>query len=1173
MNTKRLQKYAPKARRDFIEAVTARAARFGIVDGEAPEVTVEGDIAIIGGEAYPKKVATQRREILERIKANGFAPTMEAMAYTWFNRLMALRYMELHGFLDHGYRVLSHPDGDGLPEIVQHAQHVDLPGLDQETVTELKLAGNRDEELYRMLLLAQCHALHSAMPFLFESIDDATELLLPENLLHSDSLIRRLVNEIPEEDWETVEVVGWLYQFYISEKKDEVIGKVVASEDIPAATQLFTPNWIVKYMVQNSIGAQWLATYPDSGLREQMEYYIEPAEQTEEVQAQLDAITPKSLDPEELTLIDPACGSGHILVEAYDLFKAIYLERGYQQRDVAKLILEKNLYGLDIDRRAAQLTGFALMMRARSDDRRLFERGVEPNVMALRNSGGVDVEEIVDAMDLDAFGLKRAHLEELRDLFEHATTFGSLIQVPESLAEKLPKIQELSKAASSDLFVGNALKGLDPLVLQALLLARLYDAVVANPPYMGSRKGMNGLVKQFTKNHFPDAKNDLFACFIDRGYTLSKGSGNNAFVTLQNWMFLSAFAKFRDSVLAIRSITSLVHIGYNSFPTLNSKIAQACAFTINNTRIAQYKGQYVNLNSAEPSADKNVVFVERTSELEFAVKQESFESIPGSPLAFWISEDERKAFSKFPPNGELCTTSNGVQTGDNDLFVREWFEVSVNRIGENWVPYNKGGPYKKWFGDTGNVVEWEHEGAQIKSQKNSCCRGEENFFKPCLTWTDVTWRVSGRYLPEGYISDAAGPCAHFHDSKDAIFALGIFNTPLADEWSQIINPTLHFQAGDFKKIPFPELYRSEEQFDLIQKAIAITKDDLETSELCNSFSRFPLLASRTTRATGELERDFCGYMDRCRAQVSLLKNVEIENLGNVIGAFLIEDRKLPEIKDEWITLLANPQYRYGGKQTVEEQWARFRQETMEELISYAIGCMMGRYSLDEPGLIYAHSGNEGFDASRYTTFPVDEDGILPITDTLWFEDDAAKRLEEFLSVAWPAEHLEDNLSFLADNLKPRKSEPSRDTIRRYLCDKFFKDHLKTYKKRPIYWLFSSGKHKALQCLVYLHRYNEGTLSRMRMDYAVPLMGRLNARIDALETEVAEASSTAQANALRKELTLRKNQLEELRKYDEKLRHYADQRISLDLDDGVKVNYGKFGDLLAEVKAVTGKNPK
>ena len=561
MHRNTLEAYAQKARRDFIAAVTDRAAFYGLTAKSIEPVVEEGDVTLIGAHAFPRNVAEPRKLLEEQIRRDGFEQAMEAMAYTWFNRFAAIRYMELHDYLDHGYRVLSHPEGQNQPEILEHAADVDLPSLDREKAVELKLDGSKDEELYRLLLRAQCNALHQAMPFLFEhSAGDATDLLLPATLLHTDSLIRQMVEAIDESAWEQIEIIGWLYQFYISEKKDQVIGKVVASEDIPAATQLFTPNWIVKYLVQNSLGAQWLATYPHSSIRGLMDYYIEPVEQTDEVNAQLKSITPSTLNSEALTLIDPASGSGHILVEAYELFRAIYLERGYRQRDVAQLILEKNLFGLDIDGRAAQLTGFALMMKGRADDRRLFERGVKLNLIALVDSNGFDAERLAQSMKLADYGLAVSDLPELKRLFEHASTFGSLIQVPEELAAKLPALKQLSEATSQDLFVSDDLRRLGPLVQQAELLSAKYDAVVANPPYMGS-KGMNALVKKFAKDHFPDAKNDLFACFIERGYTLAKDAGHNAMVTMQSWMFLSSFEKIRERMLREKTIVTMAHLG------------------------------------------------------------------------------------------------------------------------------------------------------------------------------------------------------------------------------------------------------------------------------------------------------------------------------------------------------------------------------------------------------------------------------------------------------------------------------------------------------------------------------------------------------------------------------------------------------------------------------------
>ena len=648
MNIAPLKTYAPAARRAFIVAVSAQATRLGISAKGAQPAQVQGDVLIVGGQAFPAAIAQARRRLVERIDAHGFNATMEAIAYTWFNRFVAIRYMELHGYLDHGYRVLSHPAGQGRPQILDHAADVELTGLDRTRAIALKLDGTKDEELYRLLLLAQCNALHQAMPFLFERIGDETELLLPANLLHTDSLIRQLVESIDEDQWQEIEIIGWLYQFYISEKKDQVIGNVVKSEDIPAATQLFTPNWIVKYMVQNSLGAQWLATYPNSPLKGQMEYYIEPAEQTDEVKAQLAAITPSQLNPEALTLIDPACGSGHILVEGYDLFKAIYLERGYRQRDVAQLLLEKNLFGLDIDPRAAQLTGFALMMKGRADDRRLFERGVKLNVMALVDSTGFDAEGLAQGVKLADYGLRAEDLTELKRLFEHATTFGSLIQVPEELAVKLPALKKLSEATSPGLFVAEAIKRLGPLVRQAELLAAQYDAVVANPPYMGSG-GMNSRMKGFTKDHFPDAKNDLFTCFIERGYTLARDSGHNAMVTMQSWMFLSSFEKMRDRLLREKTIRTMAQIGYNSFPSMNSKIAQATVFSLANQPNANYVGTYIDLNSAPQSADKREVFLVGDPTTRYCVAQKEFKNVPGSPIAYWVSGEFRRIFSTYKP--------------------------------------------------------------------------------------------------------------------------------------------------------------------------------------------------------------------------------------------------------------------------------------------------------------------------------------------------------------------------------------------------------------------------------------------------------------------------------------------------------------------------------------------
>ncbi len=1242
MQTAKLKNYAPKARRDFIAAVTRRAAKFGLSDQGASPVRAEGQVVIIEGQPYPQRIAAQRDKLAKRIARQGFAPVMEAAAYTWFNRFAAIRFMELHGYLDHSFRVLSHPGGGALPEILEHAQHLDLPGLDRARVMDLKLDGTRDEELYRDLLLAQCRALHQAMPFLFESVDDETELLLPEHLLQTDSLIRELVTVIPEDDWQAIEIIGWLYQFYISEKKDQVIGKVVKSEDIPAATQLFTPNWIVKYMVQNALGAQWLATYPDSPLKGQMAYYIEPAEQTEEVKAQLAAITPDSLNPEELTLIDPACGSGHILVEAYDLFKAIYLERGYRQRDVARLILEKNLFGLDIDGRAAQLTGFALMMKGRADDRRLLERGVRLNVMAFRESKGLDADELIRSLETVVgrvspqgvtrqsnaeFGVDdlfpgtlpqmrlgesetaqtsgdaariRPTIAALVETFAEAKTFGSLIQIAPELAKALPDLEGVLSQAleTGDVFARAAAEDLLPLVQQAEILAAQYDTVVANPPYMGS-KFYCAPLKALTYSSYKEGKADLYGAFTLRNIRFAQDAGRVGMISIPNWLFLSSFEELRDTILRYAPISSLVHNGRGVW----GSDFGSCSYVLQRSAPSAVCGLFLRLFERQGSVASNEELVRRFhSTSPLMTSNADFRQIPGKPVAYWVSRQVLRLFSTSSRSiSDSCEPKKGLITSDDARFFRMWQEVGqqhflsnassgedVELLGGKWVPLNKGGEFRKWFGNQELVMNWAENGREMKEwewfiqeTRNAGGRviNEEFYFRPGVTWADVTsGETSFRFMPSGLIFNARGPTIFGSDLDEDQLLMGYLNSTIAREFARAINPTICLNPSDLGRLPYPPLIRKLVN-PIVKILMTISTLDWNAYERSWDFQSLPILTA-SSNATPTLESSYTAWITQNRDTIADMKRLEEENNRLFIDAYGLADELTPEVPIEQITLTVNPAYRYGKKLT-DDEWSvehgfgeeletRFREDTMQELVSYAIGCMMGRYSLDAPGLIYAHSGNEGFDPSRYARFPADADGILPITDTDWFDEDAAHRLVEFIAVAWNPAHLEENLGFLAANLAPKNGESSRETIRRYLSDRFFKDHLQTYKNRPIYWCFSSGKQKAFQCLVYLHRYHSGTLARMRMEYVVPLQSKMAARIESLADDIQAASSSAQAKRLQKERDKLAKQLDELRRFDEQLRHHADQRIALDLDDGVKVNYGKFGDLLAEVKTVTGQ---
>ncbi len=1166
MDRNKIKSYAPAARQDFIKAITERAAILGLSEKKIEPAQVQGDVIMIAGRAFPVDLVQQRSKLEKSFNLHGFEQVIERIAYTWFNRFLALRYMEIHGFLDHGYRVLSNRSGRPMPELLENAEKIKLPGLSHDTIIDLKLRGDKDAELYRMLLVAQCNQLHKSMPFLFEEIDDESELLLPDNLLHTDSLIRKLVNEIPEEDWQEVEIIGWIYQFYISEKKAQVIGKVVKSEDIPAATQLFTPNWIVKYMVQNSLGRKWLATYPDSNLRSKMEYYIEPAEQTREVQAKLAEITPNSLDPEKITLLDPACGSGHILVEAYDIFKEIYLERGYRTRDIPRLILEKNLFGLDIDDRAAQLAGFALLMKARSDDNRILDAPPKLNVISIQSSEDLNASDIANHLYEYDSQIDRKAIIELISLFKLGKTAGSLIRIPDNISRNFPVIGKVVREGlhSENMFIREAAESLNPIINQAILLSSKYDCVVANPPYMGN-KAMNGELKEFTSSRYSDAKSDLFAMFIQRNGELTVESGFTTMITMQSWMFLSTFKKVRTNLLANQTIFSLIHLGPRAFEEISGEVVQTCAFTIMNEKLSGYRPVFYRLVD-ESSEGKRLKLMNKENAFS-DVFQTDFHKIPGSRIAYEASKRFLEIFEKATPLGAIAEPRQGLATADNDRFLRLWHEVNLDKVFFNcpdattardskrkWFPYNKGGEFRKWYGNNDYLVNWENDGEEMKGfRPRAVIRNERYYFKPGITWTDVSSSYFGaRFKDRGFLFDVSGSSLFPPDILTYRY-ISYMLSCLTPKVIAILNPTLHAQVGDIASLPiFRTVLEStnSKTDELAFEAINIARIDWNSFETSWHFSIFswlsPPLRAHTT------EQSWRNWETHLKNQIKRMMELETENNRLWIEAYGLQDELDPEVTEDQITL-ARPD----------------AEKDVKRLISYAIGCMMGRYSLDEPGLIYATSGNMGFDPTRYTTFAADEDGILPITDMDWFPDDVANQFVEFISTVWPKEDLEENLKFIADSLSGKKNPDARDTIRKYLSSSFFKDHLQTYKNRPIYWLFSSGKQKAFECLVYLHRYNEATLSRMRSDYVIPLQGKLNGRIALLERDLNEGSQKQSAK-VRKEIEALKKKQTELASFDDRLRHYADMKISLDLDDGVKVNYGKFGDLLAEVGKVTGK---
>ncbi|GAB0526863.1 BREX-1 system adenine-specific DNA-methyltransferase PglX [Escherichia coli] len=1217
MNTNNIKKYAPQARNDFRDAVIQKLTTLGIAADkkgnlQIAEAETIGETVRYGQFDYPLSTLPRRERLVKRAREQGFEVLVEHCAYTWFNRLCAIRYMELHGYLEHGFRMLSHPETPTAFEVLDHVPEVAEALLPENKaqLVEMKLSGNQDEVLYRELLLGQCHALHHAMPFLFEAVDDEAELLLPDNLTRTDSILRGLVDDIPEEDWEQVEVIGWLYQFYISEKKDAVIGKVVKSEDIPAATQLFTPNWIVQYLVQNSVGRQWLQTYPDSPLKDKMEYYIEPAEQTPEVQAQLAAITPASIEPESIKVLDPACGSGHILIEAYNVLKNIYEERGYRGRDIPQLILENNIFGLDIDDRAAQLSGFALLMMARQDDRRIFTRDVRLNIVSLQESLHLDIAKLWQQLNFhqqvqtgsmgDMFAENTALTQTdsaeyqllMRTLkrFVNAKTLGSLIQVPqEEEAELKVFLDALYRLEQEGDFQQKAAaKAFIPFIQQAWILAQRYDAVVANPPYMGG-KGMNGELKEFAKNNFPDSKADLFAMFMQHAFSLLKENGFNAQVNMQSWMFLSSYEALRGWLLNNKTFITMAHLGARAFGQISGEVVQTTVWVVNNNHTEFYRPVFFRLiNGSEE--EKKSALISRKNMFNHTL-QNDFKKIPGEPIAYWASDATRAAFSHNNTLSNQVPVKVGLQTGSNDKFVREWHEISIDKFSffdpstessRKWFPYNKGGEFRKWYGNNENVVNWESDGYEIRNyaDENGKLRSRPQnmayYSKKSITWSFISSSYFGaRYSDTHAIFDVAGSSAF--PGKDCIFNYTAYMcSSVAHYFMKLMNPTLNFQVGNVSNLPVPSQMNESLINDIANELIKLHKNDWNSFESAWEFKRNPLL-----NECGGISEAYSKYVDKYQLIVKRCQKLECDNNIYFSSLFNIKQEIETSIPVEAITLKNNPAYRYPEENVGSKLKERYQSDISVELISYTIGCQMGRYSLDREGLVYAHEGNKGFAdlvaEGAYKTFPADSDGILPLMDDEWFEDDVTSRVKEFVRTVWGEEHLQENLEFIAESLclyaiKPKKGESALETIRRYLSTQFWKDHLKMYKKRPIYWLFSSGKEKAFECLVYLHRYNDATLSRMRTEYVVPLLARYQANIDRLNDQLDEASG-GEATRLKRERDSLIKKFSELRSYDDRLRHYADMRISIDLDDGVKVNYGKFGDLLADVKAITGNAPE
>ncbi|MBE9003082.1 BREX-1 system adenine-specific DNA-methyltransferase PglX [Nostoc sp. LEGE 12447] len=1158
MNRTAIKNFAIWARRYLREQVKARAAQFGITHKSITEPqTVAGGL-LVAGQTLNTTEANQYHQLRNRLQdltltssqPQAVDALIDEIAYTWFNRLAALRFMEVNGYIG---RVLSSSDPNLVdPDLLRDASSIaemgDLPGLDLDTLNEWRSFANHDpnpdEFLYRRLLLAQCKALAEGIPALFEPRQNYQALFLPGNLLNQDSIVRRLVKEIPEEDWQNIEVVGWLYQFYISERKDEVIGakSKVAAADIPAATQLFTPHWIVRYMVENSLGRLWLESHPESRLREYMPYYLEArqggggeGEQGGEISPLPPAPLPPCLSPltpQELTVIDPACGSGHILVYAFDLLFEIYKEQGYLERDIPALILTHNLYGLDIDERAAQLASFAVLMKARAKNSRILRKSLALNITAVRPTHS---QTLPPATELNA-----EDWQPLIEAFKDAENLGSLITPPAFDSEKLK--WQLNNLEASDSLFREFIPALRGLLLQAELLRNKYWTVVANPPYMGN-KGLNSIVKNFIESNFSDYKTDLFAAFIIRCSELALSDGQLGFMCPFVWMFISSYEKLRHELIQKHTLSSLIQLEYSGFDGATVPI---CTFTLLNKHHNNYFGEYIRLSDFKGAENQSIKTLEAVKKpncgWRYQANTDNFAKIPGSPIAYWITNKGLNIF-KTPLLLENITISDGQnKTGQNDRFLRLFWEVDKQSLKESkdYKFYAKGGNFRRWFGNIEYVIDWSLPARQhYKKDKISRLISEYLWEKPGITWTLITSSVqSFRLLPKGATFDVTGSSIFLIDDNELNKVLCFLNSQVASMLLRIANPTLACQVVNVRNLPYTS------QIHLFNDSIAssllfISKQDWDNFETSWDFQTHPLLRHNTKH----LSEAFTIWQSKSETAFRELQQLEEDNNRYWIEAYGLQDELTPEVPDDQITI----------------RRADLNKD-IRSLISYAVGCIMGRYSLDKPGLIHA---GQPFDPTLHQTLSASSDAIIPITDQAYFDNDIVTHFIEFLRIAYSPETLTENLNFIANALTLKNGESAQERIRRYFLQEFISDHIQTYKKRPIYWLFTSGKKRAFGALLYLHRYSEDALARIRTDYVLELQVKLDGEIARAQQQLDNTTSSAAKKAATNRLKELQAQQLELRDYQAKLQTQADARINLDLDDGVAYNYTRFKGLVYE----------
>ena len=1163
MNTNQLKKFAQEARRKLLQQVGSRM-----------ELVLTTDSA----ELREKAVALS--SLKDAIKDSSKEQVIDKVAYTWFNRLMALRFMDVNEYQPTGIKIVTPKDGYTLPEILEDARQGQIPDelpVNKERIYDLldgKIpSSNAQNEVYKELLIGACNQLHSIFPFLFEKIDDYTELLLPDDLTSEFSITNEFMEGMLQEDCQEVEVIGWLYQFYISEKKDEVFASKskVKKEDIPAATQLFTPRWIVEYMVQNTVGKLWLQNNPNSKLREYMEYFIESPSVEAEDYLKIDSV-------EDIKLLDQACGSGHILVYGFELLSKIYEEEGYNPSEIPQLIIEKNLFGFEIDERAAQLAGFALMMKARAYHRRVFRKDLKPNILQFEDVSS-SKEELLNVLPKVYMNKSKEFQRDL-ELIENATNFGSLIQPESSLKFLTQGLEEIEKQLEKnpDLFLQDLLVRLKKAITQLINLARKYHCVLDNPPYMGSG-AMNPKLSSFVRSKYPASKSDLMACFMEAGLAALEPKGFLGMINQHSWMFLSSYENLREKLINETFFDTLLHLGPRTFPEIGGEVVQNSSFTLWKTSFKE-RGLYIRLvdyDSTEVKRQKTIDAIINKKIIFFKSNQQDFKKIPGSPIGYWVSKELLLTFD-LPKLNELKNVKAGLSTGDNNRFIRYWTETNINKISFNkeekkkWVPLHKGGSIRKWYGNQDLVVNWHEDGRQIKEFRDSNGKlrsrpqGLAHNFKHGLTWSALSNSFNVRLSSDNFIYGSKGPGitnkSSDDDSNSLIYLLGLLNTKVAKRLIGVQTQNLSYEVGHVGSIPvLINNIGSGEVISIVQSSVNISREAWNLNETSWDFKINGLLKQNQN----SLEDSYNQFKENWKNNFFQLHRNEEELNKKFIDIYTLQKELNPSVLLEDITILKDETTVENGELVFDEV------ELLNQFISYAVGCMFGRYSFDHEGLILANKGETleeylekvGKGEAEIIFLP-DDDNIIPVLDDEWFEDDIVGRFYEFLKASFGKENFDKNLAFVEECI-------GKD-IRKYFVRDFYKDHIKRYKKRPIYWMFSSPK-GSFNVLIYMHRYTTDTLNNILNAYLLEYREKLKARIEHLDHVIETGSSVEQTKAAKEKDRLR-SVLLELQEYEREILYpLATERISIDLDDGVLVNYNKFGKAIQEVKGLNDKKAK